>query len=196
MSVLVGDLPISQEDFAWLVGISQPTVSNLCADGIIDRSASGHQWLLIYCHRLREVAAGRKSAKGDDIDLVEERALLARSQREGQEIKNATLRGEYASVSLLSQVLANASQAVVDRLDMLPLKLKKRCPNLTADERDAIMSVIAEARTEWLRGTENLVAPEYTDDADPADQLFDESPIDQGLAHDDPPNSTLKQTRP
>jgi hypothetical protein len=47
--------------------------------------------LLAYCARLREMAAGRQSDAGG-LDLIQERAALAREQRIGHEIKNAVSR--------------------------------------------------------------------------------------------------------
>jgi len=113
------------------------------------------QWLLEYCSHLREVAAGR--ATDGTIDLPTERALLARSQREGQNIKNEVLRCTYAPIELLSDVLANASQAVVDRLDQIPADLKRVCPDLPQSARDAVMAQIASARNEMVRKASSLM---------------------------------------
>ncbi|MBS1188920.1 MAG: hypothetical protein H6R10_712 [Rhodocyclaceae bacterium] len=109
-----------------------------------------------YIRKLREEAAGR--AAGGDLDLAGERALLARAQREGQEIKNEVARGTYAPIELLSDVLANASQAVVDRMDQIPAALRRVCPDLPQAARDAIMAEIASARNEMVRKTASLVA--------------------------------------
>jgi phage terminase Nu1 subunit (DNA packaging protein) len=97
---------------------------------------------------------------GSDIgglDLVQERAALAKTQREGIEIKNAVARGEYAPISLLSEVLATASQSVVERFEQLPSQLKKNCPELPDAARDQIMTLLAAARNEWVRATSALV---------------------------------------
>lgn len=109
-----------------------------------------------YIRKLREEAAGR--AAGGDLDLAGERALLARAQREGQEIKNEVSRGTYAPIELLSDVLANASQAVVDRLDQIPAALIRVCPDLPQVVRDAVMAEVASARNEMVRKTASLVA--------------------------------------
>ena len=166
MAFVVGDDPIPQSEFAALIGVSEAKVSQLKNEGVIEPGHSAIQWLHEYCARLREVAAGRQSAGGGSLDLVQERAGLAAAQRENMEIKNAVLRGEYASVSLLSQVLATASQSIVDRLDSIPATLKKRCPDMPADARDAIMDVFAAMRAEWIRSTKNLVATALQSDDD------------------------------
>lgn len=110
-----------------------------------------------YIRHLREQAAGRGSGEPGGLDLVQERAALAREQRLGIEIKNAVLRGEYAPISLLSEVLATASQSVVERFDQLPGLLKKACPDLPDAAREQVMAALAGARNEWVRATEALV---------------------------------------
>lgn len=70
---------------------------------MLTKGDNAHSWLLGYCDRLRGMAAGRHSAGG--LDLVQERAALARSQREAQELKNAVARGEFAPIGLLADVL-------------------------------------------------------------------------------------------
>lgn len=152
------DAPISQAEFAALVGVSEARISQLVSDGVIVRGDTGHEWLLGYCERLRDQAAGRGSASGGGVDLVLERALLAREMREAQAIKNAVSRKEFAEVGLLADVLGMASSAVVDRFDQLEGVLKKACPDLPEEAKTAVMQVIASARNEWIRGTARLIA--------------------------------------
>ena len=85
------------------------------------------------------------------------RAALAREQRFSIEIKNAVLRGTYASIELLGEVLACASQAVAERFDHLPSRLKKSCPDLPSQAMEGVFAVIATARNEWVRDTAALV---------------------------------------
>lgn len=91
------------------------------------------------------------------LDLIQERARLAQSQRVAQELKNDIARGEYAPVGLLADVLAMASSAVVDRFDQLEGALRKACPTLPDDAKATVMQVIASARNEWIRSTSKLV---------------------------------------
>lgn len=116
-----------------------------------------------YLRKLREEAAGR-SAQGD-IDLPTERALLAREQRIGQSIKNEVARGTYAPIEALTDVMASASQAVVDHLDQIPAGIARVCPDLPQAVRDLLMSELARARNEMVRKTASLIA----DTLDPGD---------------------------
>lgn len=150
------DQQATQAAFGELVGIAQPSVSTLMTEGKLPSSGTLRELLLAYCQRLRDQAAGRL---GDTmgLDLVQERAALAREQREGQAIKNAVARREFAPVGLLADVLGMAASAVVDRFDQLEGALRKACPDLPDEAKTTIQQVIASARNEWIRSTERTV---------------------------------------
>lgn len=163
---------LTQEQFGALVGISQPTVSCLIATGVLMRDATGGEWLAAYCGRLREQAAGRLGAEVGGLDLVQERAALARSQRIAQDMKNAVARGEFAPIGLLADVLGMASSAVVDRFDQLERSLRKSCPSIEDDVMATVLAVVASARNEWIRSTQRQVFDRLdaiTSDEDPSD---------------------------
>lgn len=150
--------PVSQAEFAQMVGVSEARVSQWLSEGVLTRGDTAHEWLLALCERLRDQAAGRAGAEVGGLDLVQERAALAREQREGQAIKNAVARKEFAPVGLLADVLGLASSAVVDRFDQLEGTLRKAVPDLSDEAKTAVMQVIASARNEWIRATSTLVA--------------------------------------
>lgn len=145
-----------QKHVAMIVGISEARVSQLHAEGVFAEGSTLGDWVAAYCDRLREQAAGRFT--DGPLDLAQERAALARAQREGVDLKNALLRGQYAAVSLLAEVLATASQAVAERFEHLPGLLRKACPDLPAAAIDQVLVVIANARNEWVRQTSALVS--------------------------------------
>ncbi|WP_254422664.1 hypothetical protein [Comamonas kerstersii] len=162
--------PISQAEFAQIVGISEARVSTLISEGVLVKGDNAHSWLLGYCERLRDMAAGRASVGG--LDLVQERAALARSQREAQELKNAVARGEFAPIGLLADVLGQAASAVVDRMDQVEGDLRKACPDLPEDARVVVLRTLANARNEWIRSTAKLVSDQVdgmTEDQEDAD---------------------------
>lgn len=166
------DAPISQAEFAQIVGISEARVSTLISEGVLVKGDSAHGWLLGYCERLRDMAAGRHSAGG--LDLVQERAALARSQREAQELKNAVARGEYAPIGLLADVLGQAASAVVDRMDQVEGDLRKACPDLPEDARVVVLRTLANARNEWIRSTAKLINDKMDQMADALDEGEDD----------------------
>lgn len=174
MKVLpVLDQTVAQAEFAQMIGVSEARVSQLVSEGVIVRGDTCHGWLVAYCERLRDQAAGRMGDSGG-LDLVQERAALAREQRIGQAIKNGVARKEFGPVGLLADVLGTASSAVVDRFDHLEGVLAKSCPDLAEEAKTAVLTVIANARNEWIKSTARLV------DA-AVDEMLAESAYDEGL---------------
>jgi phage terminase Nu1 subunit (DNA packaging protein) len=156
------DRQLTQEEFAELVGVTQQAVSEMVGAGYLVRDETGRAWLLAYCKRLRDKAAGRDN----DSVLTQERALLAREQREAVRLKNAVTRGEYAPISALAEVLASASQSVAERFEALPALLRTVCPDLPDAARVAIEAALADARNEWVRGTSSLIVSHLEDETD------------------------------
>lgn len=153
--------PVLQKDFAELVGVSESAVSQWVADGVLKIGETLRTWILLYCSRLRAQAAGRGA--GGPLDLAQERAALARAQRAEVELRIAIKQGEFAPIWLLADVLATASGAVSDRLDQIPGHLQRACPDLPSGMRDEILKVIASAREECLRQSEQLVLKSLDD---------------------------------
>lgn len=176
------DQTVSQAEFAQMIGVSEARVSQLVSEGIIVRGDTAHEWLIGYCERLRDQAAGRAGSESGGLDLVQERAALAREQRIAQALKNDVARGEYAPIGLLTDVLATAGAAVVDRFEQLDGALRKACPDLPDEARTTIMTVIASARNEWIRSTAQLVDRSLDDLL--AEQAADDDQVD-GFTMDD-----------
>lgn len=151
------DQGVAQAEFAEMIGVSEARVSQLLSEGVMTKGDTAHGWLLAYCERLRDQAAGRAGTETGGLDLVQERAALAREQRIGQSIKNAVARRDYAPVGLLADVLGQAASAVVDRFDQLEGTLRKAVPDLSDEARTTVMTVIAAARNEWIKSTARLV---------------------------------------
>lgn len=125
--------------------------------GIIEDGGTLGQWIEAVFSHLREQAAGRLGSGGASLDLVQERAALAREQRQGLEIKNAALRGEFAPVRKLAEVLGQASSAMADRFDQLEGALRLKRPDIDDELMGAILAVVASARNEWIRVTARRV---------------------------------------
>lgn len=136
------DEPCTQKDFADLVGISQPAVSDLLTRGVLVARQSAKIWLLAYTAHLREQAAGR----GGDGQLAANRAAESATRNELLQIKLKAARGEYAPVSAIERVLAVVGSQIVSKLEPLPARIKMLCPQLTAEDLKAVEGVITEAR--------------------------------------------------
>lgn len=151
------DSPAVQSVTGQIVGVTQQAISAMVVEGKLPGFATQGEMVQAYCDRLREQAAGRLGNEISGLDLVQERAALARSQRISQDLKNDVARGEYAPIGLLADVLGMASSAVVDRFEQLEGALRKACPTLDEDAKATVMQVIASARNEWIRATSRLV---------------------------------------
>lgn len=151
------DQSCTQAVFAEVIGVNQSTVSRMLEAQVIAEHGTLGEWIKDYSRHIREQAAGRLGSDVGGLDLVQERAALAREQRIGQAIKNGVARKEYGPVGLLADVLGTASSAVVDRFDHLEGMLAKSCPDLPEEAKTAVFTVIADARNEWIRSTAKLV---------------------------------------
>jgi phage terminase Nu1 subunit (DNA packaging protein) len=177
----------SQTTLGALVGVLQPRISQLMTMGVIPEAVTLGEAMLAYCAYMREIAAGRST--NGPLDLAQERAALARSQREGVDLKNAILRGEYAELRVLEQLLAAAAQAVVERMDHLPGLLHAACPDLPPAAVDQLMTTLATARNEWQRSTARLVVEQVAaiEDEDEASEVDTLCPIGPTEGADDAP---------
>jgi len=140
------DAPVRQSEFAELVGITQPAVSQLQFEGTLKSGDPLRAWLLAYCHRLREQAAGRATTNG--LNLADERAALAKAQRERVERENAVARGELRPVGDLELCLASTAARIAAILEALPGSIKRLVPELPARAVALIEQDIVRARNE------------------------------------------------
>lgn len=162
---------ITQAKFGELVGISQPAVSDLMSRGVIEEGQTAGAWLKSYCAHLRETAAGR--AGWGDLDLVQERAALAREQRERIAMQNAVTRNELAPVVLIEQVLSKAAAKIAGTFDAIPGMIRRRVAVLTADDIDLIAAEIAKARNTVASMSLADVLDEGKDDVEAQDVLLE-----------------------
>lgn len=131
----------TQQEFADLVGIGQPAVSGLLADGIIQAGETLGGWHHDYITNLREQAAGR----GADGELAANRAKESYTRNQLLESRLAERRREVAPVNIIEQVLAHVGSQIRGTLEPLHIILKMRCPQLTADDIKIIETEVSTA---------------------------------------------------
>lgn len=113
----------TQTALTGLVGVTQPAISAMVADGKIPGDGMLGEVLQACCQRLRDQAAGRLG-ESMGLDLVQERAALARDQLEGALRKACPDLPEEARTTA-QQVIAAArnewirsiDRTVFDRID-------------------------------------------------------------------------------
>lgn len=135
----------TQAEIGEHLDISERRVRELAAEwGIDSRAISLSAWRSRYISHLREQAAGR--AASGDLDLAGERARLAKEQADRIAMQNAVTRKELAPAELIEEVLTKAGAKASKLLDTIPGELRRRAPQLTADDIAAIAGVIAKVR--------------------------------------------------
>lgn len=142
---LRGSARPTQAEIAEHLDLSDRSVRELATVWAIDsRQVSLGEWRIKYIRKLREEAAGRAGIGG--LDLVAERARLAKVQADRIEMQNAVTRKELAPAELIEEVLSRTGAKAAKLLDTIPGELKRRCPQLTADDVTAIAGTIAKVR--------------------------------------------------
>jgi phage terminase Nu1 subunit (DNA packaging protein) len=112
--------------------------------GVIpDDAPVGVQLAALFGH-LREQAAGRASA--GELDLVSERARLAKEQADRVAMENARMRRELAPVALLETVLAQIGRQIAGILEAVPVTLRRRAKSLTTEDLELINAELVKAR--------------------------------------------------
>ncbi|WMS42290.1 terminase small subunit [Acuticoccus sp. MNP-M23] len=114
------------------LGITARQVQRLCKMGVLQREDRGLYDLKEntrrYCQRLRD---NIPSSDPNAIDCRRERALLARSQREHQEMKNARQRQDVidcdTAIATFQTVLVQIRKAMLD----VPARVRSRLPNMS-----------------------------------------------------------------
>jgi phage terminase Nu1 subunit (DNA packaging protein) len=113
----------TQADVADHLDLSQQAVAKLVSAGVLPK-AEGRGSLDIeacrvaYIRRLREQAAGRSSEGADEegLDLVAERARLAKEQADAQAMKNAEARGELVRAGPMTDAILGIIEVSKSRL--------------------------------------------------------------------------------
>lgn len=167
---------LSQQEIADHLDLSQQAVSELLEQINLDwKTVELGDIRVAYIRRLREQAAGRGGANVGE--LAAERARLASEQADKVAMQNAVTRGELAPVALIEEVLTKAASKVAGVLDAIPGMVRRRVPQLTADDIDLIAGEVAKARnTVAAMSLADLNdAADVEDDAVVVDQIIDET---------------------
>lgn len=152
---------VSDQVLATWLGVTPRTVRELAERDIIERVGRNKYDLrasvTAYAANLRAVAAGR-SAEGD-IDLPTERALLARQQRIGQEMKNDLVRGDVVLIDVVMGATIAQYAKVRNKLLALPAKVAQQAAALRQAEpvRALIEREVVQALDELTSGAEGRI---------------------------------------
>lgn len=111
----------SHKAIAQHLDLSQRTVRDLVERDVFAPAAGLEAVRIAYIRHLREIAAGRASDDGD-LDLVAERARLAKEQADRISMENALRRGELVDAAEVEGWLVSLLSGVVVQLRAIPAK--------------------------------------------------------------------------
>ncbi|AWN35768.1 hypothetical protein [Methylobacterium radiodurans] len=146
---------ISAQALSDLTGLSTRRLRELAEKGVLPRTPRGlfphPQAIRAYCSGLREQAAGRSSDESGGQELVRERALLAREQREAQALKNAVLRGETIDASEAERRWTDEMVRLRSRLLGVPSDVAQLAPHMTKHDIATVDRALRDAMDEASR---------------------------------------------
>lgn len=129
-----GRATVSAATLANLLHCDERTVRKLAARGIVVRDSRGRYALAAsvrnYVRHLRDVGAVRMGSD-PSVDFVKEAALLRRSQREGQQLKNQILASRYISIEDAHIAWARFLRVIRGNFFRVPEKIGLEIPDLT-----------------------------------------------------------------
>lgn len=140
----------TMNEIARHLGVTPKYIGDLVAEGVFERRGRGEYDLNecreAYIKKLREAAAGR--AASGELDLVAERARLAKEQADAKEMENAIERGDLVYIESVAKQIEGQLTKVRTKLLAIPTKYAPEL-HATATARE-IQLLLEQAITEAL----------------------------------------------
>lgn len=146
------------------IGVTPKYVNDLINEGVIERKGRGlydlDECRNAYISKLREKAAGR--AGTGELDLVAERARLAKESADAKEMENAVERGDLVYIEDVAKQVENQLTKVRTRLLGIPTKVAPEAhASATVREVQSIIeAAIIEALNELVGYTQEKAGEE------------------------------------
>ncbi len=152
----------SKADLAVILGISTRAVSDWDTRGVLVRAAGGRYQTLAsinnYIASLREKKAGRSTEKtSTGRSLSEEKAEVARIDRQIKEIKLAQLRGDVLTLDEVVDSWGSFATAVKGAVLSVPTRARKTIPHLTPHDGETLKRICRDILTDLARRTTDMV---------------------------------------
>ena len=103
----------------------------------------------------------------DDAELLKARIRLTNAQADSQELKNARDKSEVMDVELFTFILQRVAGGISSRLDITPMNLQRKYPDIQADHIEAVKKEIAFAANQaaaiheelprWIREYKQMI---------------------------------------
>lgn len=151
----------TQKEVAEHLDLTDRSVRDLKARGVFNADARSQMDIdacrVAYIRHLRERAAGRTSdeAEAEGLDLVAEKARLAKEQADHYAMRNAEKRGELVPVADYTAAVLSVIEMVKAKLLRIPAKVAKtdsRLKDRIADALEDALDELSAARIAEERG--------------------------------------------
>jgi len=145
-------------DLAVLLGMAPRNIRDWAAKGVFVKTSNGRyrtvESVQAYVKSLREQAAGRATSTGE---LAEEKAKLAKTQREIQDIKLAQLRGDVLTVDEVTDGWSKFALALKSAVLAVPTRARSTIPHLTAHDGETLKRICRDTLSELSKQVEGIV---------------------------------------
>lgn len=168
----------NQKELAYHLDLTDRQVRNLLVDGILPTSRGNgglnlETCRMAYIRYLRGLGSGQVKAEADPLfeegidplaehRLIQERVRLTSAQAFAQEKKNEVMERQLVPVDIVIFVLNRIASQIASILETVPLKLRRKHPEIDIKFVESLQREIAIARNLAANIGENL--PDYLDD--------------------------------
>jgi len=112
-------------------------------------------------HRIRASVSVNSSGSEEAQTIDGARLLEIRAKTAKLDIENSIRRKEFAPVSIISHVLGKLCAQINATLESIPIKLKRRCPQLRAPDLEVVKGEIVKCQN--LASALTIDLDDYTD---------------------------------
>ena len=159
---------VDKKTLSELFGISEKSFSKYQKHGLpFKRSGRGNQNAydteVVFQWLVNKELSGKLEG-GSEIDTEHERGRLTRAQADAKELDNAERRKELAPVDLLEWVLSKACSQISAVLETIPLNVKRRVPQLSANAIELIKKEIV--RCQNIAASAEINLDEFAEEAE------------------------------
>src|SRR3981081_3557589 len=134
---------VTGQSLAGLLDLDMESIRKLSHAGIVVGSGVRGRYLLApsvrnYVRHLREIAAGRQ---GNELNAIDEKAVLKTVQRKNYELKNAALEGSLVSMDDVTEAWGIIVRAIKAMVLSFPARYHEKLPHLKGDDIEMIRKV-------------------------------------------------------
>ncbi len=145
----IAEISVTQTSFGQYIGLSQPKVSQMAANGEIVRDESDRSGRIMLAASLRDYYLSNK-ATGDGVNYWKEKAKREQVNRKIDEIKLRKMEGELYEAATVENTLIEILTVLRNNLLGMPAKFSKQLEGKSREEIYRMLTQEIEDRLEEL----------------------------------------------